>query len=198
METLTSVRRPNASVRSRRVAAHLVAVAALLCLVTLVPAVYVFHAALPYNPVQLPGGRSAELRVIAPQGWKFFTRDPREERLLVRVPDGAGGWTSDVTPTNSAPQNLFGALRSARAQPSEMSELLLRVPETEWVACTADPNVCLAAFTRPLVLNNPDPTPTLCGDVGFVMQPPIPWAWARRLGAVILNSKVLRTQVSCS
>lgn len=198
METPAPVGRLDASDRSRPAAARLVAVAALLCLVTLVPAVYIFHAALPYNPVQLPGGRSVGLRVIAPQGWKFFTRDPREERLLVRVPDGAGGWTSDVTPTNSAPRNLFGALRSSRAQPSEMSELLLRAPEEAWVACTEDPDVCLAAFAPPLALTNPDATPTLCGDVGFVLQPPVPWAWARRLGAVTLDSKVLRAEVSCS
>jgi len=198
MDTPAHHRGHDATVPSRLAAARLVAITAALCLVTLVPAVYIFHAALPFNPVQLPGGRSRGLRVLAPQGWKFFTRDPREERLLVRVPEASGAWSSDATTTTSAPRHLFGLRRTARAQPMELGNLLSQVRDEQWTACDDHPDACLARIAGRLALVNTDSSPTLCGELGFVLQRPTPWAWARRLGDVQLDSKVLRAQVSCS
>jgi antimicrobial peptide system SdpA family protein len=198
MDTPVLTNGPVAEVPPRLAAVRLVVLAAALGSLTLVAAGYMFHAALPFNPVEIPGGRSLDVRLIAPQGWKFFTRDPQEERLFVRTPDGSGGWSSDTTTMASAPRHLFGVRRTGRAQPMEMSKILSQVREEQWSACVDDPDACLARAPDPLALANPDSTPTLCGPVGFVLQRPIPWAWARRLGDVQLDSKVLRAQVSCS
>ncbi len=198
MDTSVPNTGPGAARQTPLTAGRLVGVAALLCTVTLVAAAYVFHAALPFNPVRLPGVRGRDIRTIAPQGWAFFTRDPQEERLLVRVPDASGNWSSEATTTSSAPRHLFGALRSARAQSLEMNSLLSKVRPEQWTACDEAPDACLSRREERIALVNSDTTPTLCGAVGFVLQRPIPWAWARRLGDVQIDSKVLLAQVSCS
>ena len=41
---------------------------------------YALHGSMPTNPVNLPMEERIHTSLWAPEGWKFFTRDPQEER----------------------------------------------------------------------------------------------------------------------
>lgn len=155
---------------------------------------YSFHAALPANPIRLPFAEAVDIRTMAPQGWAFFTRDPREADIDVRAAEAA--WTSLLHPNNST-FSLLGASRDARAQRIELGMLSTRIPSAKWVRCKGDPAICLEESRVVLHLENDYPIPTLCGDLGFVKAPPVPWAWSGTERSIHMPSKISRVTVSC-
>jgi antimicrobial peptide system SdpA family protein len=161
--------------------------------------VVVAHRSLPHNPVRLPVG-TVVLQFIgatAPQGWAFFTRNPREPTTLMyrRAPDGQ--WKKASIGPTSRPAYLFGLDRSARAQALEMGWIFQNMTFEEWVPCDEIPEQCLQRFQIQHSITNEIPSPTLCGAIGFARVPPVPWAWRRSLETITMPSKVVAVQMSC-
>ena len=155
------------------------------------------HAVLPYNPVRLHAGARSVASAILPQGWKFFTRDPREEALRPYRPvAGDSAWTSASEMHHSRPAAAFGLRRDARAQGIEMGLLLYGLPAQMWSGCDDAVETCLTAAPVATTLTNESPAPSLCGTIGFVLQKPVPWAWASP-AAVHMPSRVLKVVVKC-
>ncbi len=156
---------------------------------------YVLHASLPFNPIRLPYAERIQARFWIPEGWGFFTRNPREERVTPYA-WRADGWISASLGPHGRSSNLFGLNRISRAQNVEMGLLLQRVPNRMWRDCTGSSTACIDSVTRVPELRNRSPRPTLCGDIAFVRQQPIPWAWVRLHGAV-MPSRVTRIRSKC-
>src|SRR5262245_7944490 len=53
---------------------------------------YTVHPVLPANPIQLPLEDHNPFLKLFPQGWGFFTRDPRTMDLSALVRTSAGSW----------------------------------------------------------------------------------------------------------
>ncbi|MFY0526553.1 SdpA family antimicrobial peptide system protein [Archangium gephyra] len=166
--------------------------------VTLILGVYTVYAALPYNTIQLPHSQGSPIRTVLPQGWKFFTRNPTEPQLGLRLQTSSGNWVDGSLGQNASPRQLFGIRRDSRAQPSEAEALLRDVPASRWTDCEGPPERCLEASAPVAAVSNPVRDATLCGEVGFILQKPVPWAWARMLGDVVMPSRVVRLEVQCS
>ena len=147
-------------------------------------AVYSIHAAMPFNPVRLPFEDSLRVSRLLPQGWAFFTRDPREERLTVhRLRDGR------LVPAGRSPHvraaNAFGLNRVSRAEGVEL-ELLVAAAEQRatggWTPCATVPAECARALIAIGGVHDLDPVvprPLVCGDVILKLEAPVPWAWSR-------------------
>src|SRR5215470_17697398 len=87
--------------RLRRLA--LLALATFTFLATV--AVYAVHGTMPANALKLPGESKERLILFLPEAWKFFTRDPREERLSVFRREPSGAWSRFSAPVNADPHN---------------------------------------------------------------------------------------------
>lgn len=159
--------------------------------------VYALHPALKFNPLRLPFESSLRMQRWTPEGWKFFTRNPREDRtrLLGRRQDGA--WIDIGLGPNFKVSNLLGFSRVPRAQGIELALLVHDVAKSEWVRCTEQPEACLERLDHSVPLSNHSPEPTVCGTVGFVMQQTMPWAWASMTPEPIMPSRVMRLEVQC-
>lgn len=156
----------------------------------------VVHAYLPPNAILLPyEGRLRQLLIaVAPQGWAFFTRNPREDRLLVFART-AVGWRSVHAGPHSEPRHVFGFDRSSRAQGVELGLLRVTIPTDRWSDCDESITTCVADLT-PYVVTNPSPHPTLCGDIALAYQEPVPWAWADQPD-LEMPSRAVRLSVNC-
>jgi antimicrobial peptide system SdpA family protein len=132
---------------------------------------------------------------IIPEGWSFFTRDPREPKDVVYR--RARGGLSQVTFANTSARNAYGVSRAARAMDAELMGLLEPVLESTWRDCDGAPEACVAA-ARPLALTNWSETRFICGDVAVVRAPPVPWAWRRSRDRIHMPSRVLALKVDCS
>jgi antimicrobial peptide system SdpA family protein len=153
---------------------------------------FVLDASLPYNPIRLPIS-GQQVHAWLPEGWGFFTRDPREPDLYV-YRNSHNRWETASLGPHSQPRHIFGLSRSSRAQGVELGLLLHRTPHTKWAECRGDPVLCLMAAPT-VTVQNPSSSPTLCNELGVILQPPVPWAWSAH--KIRMPSKVIRLEVSC-
>ena len=165
---------------------------ALRCFVVLlvlawgVPVTYALRFYLPFNPSRLASSAPSFMALI-PEGWGFFTRDAREEDLFTYFKNDSDRWVL-------ARQWTFGFGRSRRKSSIEAASILARIG-TEAAECSDDHLSCLSSVVPGETIATTHPSPTLCGDIGFVIQKPVPWAWAA--ADVVMPSRFVRVIVTC-
>lgn len=157
---------------------------------------YALHPTLPYSPVRLPGARMAHSFLWAPQGWSFFTRDPREEDRTVYVRRDSV-WESAMLAPHDRLSNLGGLRRKSRAQMVELALLLEGIPADAWQPCAASLQECLGRIPQGRAVRNTAPAPSMCGTIAVMLQRPVPWAWARSSKPVTMPYRMLSLEVSC-
>lgn len=189
-------REPHAT---RRVDRALGIVAALLAVGWSVLGLYVAHSQMPPNALELPFEAQVRplARILAPEGWNFFTRNPREERALPFMRHADGTWASAHAGPHAQARYAFGLNRVSRAQGVEIGLLLGGIPSSAWEACQESISTCLASGGPVMHLRNVSPAPTLCGDVGLALEEPLPWAWIESRDEVTMPSRVARLDVTC-
>ena len=161
--------------------------------------VYALAVALPASPLDLPFAeeRALTIRALVPQGWAFFTRSPREPRVIPYAPAEDGTWRSVHARRHAEPAQVFGLNRSSRAQGVEMGLLLDAVGSDGWRECDDGPAACIAATPRSIATENVSPEPTLCGPVVLVRQEPLPWAWSRTSSQESMPVQTAGLEISC-
>lgn len=156
---------------------------------------YSIHAAMPFNPVALPYEQLLQVRFWLPQGWQFYTKNPRDERLLLLATDGSP--LPEVSWPMAAKSNWFGIKRTARAIGVEAGALFVQIPETAWRECRrSEWSTCIKGL-QPVTVENPTPRPRLCGTVIFGRQAPVPWAWSRTVDNRGTTVRLARVNVEC-
>ncbi len=169
---------------------------AALGVVWMVGVLYAVYPVLPFNPARLPLSETVETQFWVPEGWAFFTRNPREPRMLIYVEEG-DGWQSALMGPHARASNLFGFNRASRAQGVEMGMLFTEVRQGPWQPCTGPIPECLDSLSPADTLVNISPRPTLCGVVGLAQQEPVPWAWSRSRKPITMPSEVIKLKVAC-
>ena len=156
---------------------------------------YVVIASVMDHPLRASYRERQNLIAISPQGWAFFTRNPREsvERIYQRQ---SAQWRP-TSFSNSSPRNLFGVRRAARAVSAELASMLGQIPQGRWTSCTDSLDVCLRQASPPIRVENKSTLRTLCGEVAVERRPPVPWAWSRRIDRINMPGKVLRFTAVC-
>jgi antimicrobial peptide system SdpA family protein len=152
------------------------------------------YPALPPNAIQIPQGVTQAARLLVPEGWAFFTASPRTVYPQAYELSRRGTWR-DQGGSLAVPSDLFGLDRSLRAEGTEIALLVQSVPARAWRDCGSVPARCLSAAPVAVRLVNTSTLDNLCGDVGFVRQQVLPWAW--RDSGTVMPSLVLRAEVSC-
>jgi len=158
--------------------------------------VYAIHGSLPHNPIALPLEKELSMRAWAPEGWKFFTRNPKEERPVLFV-QRDGQWQRAETGPASRPHYLFGLNRAGRVQGLELGLILEHIPRGAWHNCDKTPLDCISTSATAITVTNRSPRSTLCGSVGLAMQKPIPWSWIGLPRPVVMPSRIVRLKVKC-
>lgn len=153
------------------------------------------HAIMPVNPItRLPLQKEINIPSWFPQGWGFFSKDPRDPYFsVVNISDSALA----VAWPNSLPENYFGLNRYGRSQGIEAGLLISKVPEKDQSECKESPYLCLTKSKVAMELENTSPDPTICGDIGFIFQEPIPWAWSKNGKKIEMPSKIVRVSITC-
>src|SRR5438094_1471433 len=100
---------------------------------------YAVHIELPANALDLPfeGSIKPPLQAVVPEGWGFFTRDPREARLLPYVRE-AGAWRAAREGPHGEPREGFGFNRPARAPGVWLGLLGTSIPAQAWEGVAAE------------------------------------------------------------
>ncbi len=134
---------------------------------------------MPPNPISLPLGQSLAIKSLIPQGWGFFTRNPREPQILFFEESMPGQW-EEVNLSNRQVRHFFGLGRGNRFEMMALQTSLQGVPEDQWRDCSGP--------TRKYTDSVPDayfttgPTGPLARVVRaecFIarIQEVVPWSW---------------------
>jgi antimicrobial peptide system SdpA family protein len=149
------------------------------------------------SPLRPSHMQKMNLLVMAPEGWSFFTRDPREASEYPYLPTPQG-WRY-AGQTNSAAVNGFGVRRGARLQGIELSALLKQVPRERWVKVETGVGPALDTAAIPVVpVRNLIVRKTLCGEVLVERRERVPWAWSRSRDRITMPSTMVRLSARCS
>lgn len=153
----------------------------------------VLLGSVPDSPLRPSLRLRQDVVAIAPQGWAFFTRDPREpvDRIYAR----SGPEWVQVTYSNSSRRNWLGLKRDARALNVELASLLTEVDSSQWSDCKGRIETCREIPAVPVV--NRSRLRALCGEILVERRPPTPWAWSRAKRPVLLDSKIAQLDVRC-
>lgn len=156
---------------------------------------YVLLGSVLDHPLRASYRERQNLIAISPQGWGFFTRDPREPvELIYRWEKGR--WLL-YSFSNSSLRNLLGVRRAARASSVELQPMLAQVPSERWVDCKGAVDLCLRQ-AAPARVKNRSTLKRLCGRIGVERRPPIPWAWSRHSGDLQMPGKVVQLEAVCA
>lgn len=157
-------------------------------------AVLAVYASLPANAIQLPQTLTRSAGDLMPQGWNFFTASPLTVYPQAFERSASRAWVYQGG-SLAVPSDLFGLDRSRRALSTETALLIQYLPERDWRKCDGAPTLCLDHAPVAMRLVNTSTLDNLCGDVGFVRQQVLPWAW--RDTGTVMPSSVIRAEVSC-
>lgn len=156
-----------------------IATAAVVMLVVAVTAIF----SLP-SRVHLPRSWQtsfSSVQSLVPQGWGFFTRNPREAAVIPYVHNGTE-WVNANRGPNAQLRYLLGLNRESRLTEFDLTQVMHNATTVlTWTPC-AEPEIdsCVASATAAGVV----PVVTygyqlrLCGDVLIIRQEPIPLAYA--------------------
>jgi antimicrobial peptide system SdpA family protein len=149
----------------------------------------------PYQP-----GRSMRTLALAlaPQGWGFFTKSPREpSQRFYRV--GPAGLERIDYP-NASFKALGGISRSARAFSLEAAPLLIQIPKSDWRECTVQVEKCAVAASEFALkrVRNTSRLRQLCGRILIDERPPVPWAWSSRRPPDSMPGRLVEFLSDCS
>lgn len=141
-----------------------------------------------------------DVQQVMPQGWGFFTRNPREPKSYTYgKPDGRE-WRAVETEKISSARWLFGISRAGRVQRIEIDRLSEGLSKDAWISCGAVEHVtCLNSLSteKAVTLVNSMPHPEICGTVGFVAEDTMPWAWRSDADKLRMPVKGVLAEVEC-
>jgi len=165
---------------------------------------YVVYAAFPGRSSGLPidNGAGRALNAVLPQGWAFFTSDPRATAYLPYREGADSTWRSIAAGPLARAGNGFGFDRSPRVQDQQVESVVAGVQSRYWHTCPAglalaSVEVCFHGDPRGVYVTSPWPIRALCGQVGIVAASPVVWFRARRGGPAFEAAKVLMVDVRC-
>lgn len=170
----------------------------ILFILLLIPYVLLFFIStqniFPGNPVKEKTSKIGKhLYEFFPQGWAFYSKNPRESTY--RVVYTKTGKSATQFP-NASPSNYFGFTREGRAQGIEAGRLVAGLHESKWMK-TEDNPIEFGRHLKPIKIKNDLQKPTLKGDILVYYEQPVPWNWAKNFKkGEYMPSKVVRIDVS--
>lgn len=151
---------------------------------------------MPYNSMgTLLYGKSTLLfRSLLPEGFAFFTRNPREFQIALYTKD-----KEEVNLHNGSPRFWFGLKRYPRTFNVELGQIFPIIADQEWYNCESGNLECLNDDLLPVyTIKSNFSTPIVVGDYYVKISDPVPWAWARSFKQKnrSMPSKVMRVSIT--
>lgn len=159
-------------------------------------AVTVAVAAMPFNTLNLSDDLRSTVMSLIPEGWGFFTKNPRDPEIQVAVLHNRRLEKLNIVSSFEA-KYAFGFNRLSRAQGLELDALLGELQASSvWRDCQQKTSICAENLLVQKRLVNSAQFPTLCGNLVLFERRPVPWAY-RNMNPN-MPSRLTRVEVVCS
>jgi antimicrobial peptide system SdpA family protein len=157
-----------------------------------------FFYTMPDNPVKLNVNLDNNLFTFVPQGWAFFTRNPREAQIVIYKRNNMNQF-EEINQRHSSFHNFFGLNRRASKIFSELQFIKSKINDTlyensQW---NYQENLRSKIPNRVINVRNQMINPILCGEYIVVYQKFVPWAWTKSLNKIQMPAKIIRLNIEC-
>lgn len=162
---------------------------------------FVIISSLPFNPLSFNKDRRAVIGSLLPQGWRFFTKNPRDHNIYIYANDRNNQWQLHSNLPNAALANYFGLRRVSRKIGLEYGLLRDKLRDASLWSKTSGHNhrAIIFADTIPVrFVRNDSNVPLLCGTFYFVEAEPLPWAWSKDYDPTLMPSQIIKVYCLCS
>lgn len=157
----------------------------------------VFLYSIEVNPIKLNVNLNNKIFTFVPQGWAFFTRNPREAQIILyKVSNNR----LDLIPQrHSSIENLYGLNRNASKLMAELQFIKAKLnlnlyKNTVW---NYQENKFSEIPREAVMIKNQMEYQLLCGEYIVVFQKTIPWAWSKSMKKLKMPSKIIRLKIVC-
>jgi antimicrobial peptide system SdpA family protein len=152
------------------------------------------------NPVKYRFETGSILYSFVPQGWAFFTRDPREAQIAMYQKNDDGNYHLLDT-RNASGKFYFGLDRRAAKVMAELQYAKRHIPMQNYVDSTFNYQT-EAIFTNTNTLphynfENVLHAPSLCGEYVIVFQKSLPWSWISNLENIKMPAQIVKVKFQC-
>lgn len=154
-------------------------------------------AALPATVVTSSWAQRTQVRVVLPQSWAFFTRDPQTPSLVLYRSGRGRAERADTLPQTSLANGL-GLSRSQRSQDTEKAILASEV--TDWVDCSAlDAVDCLTRVGTHAAqeVSGVRRDPNFCGTYVLALRQTTPFNYRRASRLEAQPTRAAKIAVRC-
>jgi len=172
-----------------------------LLVFSLVIIFYVLVISLPYNPAYrlFSNLNVVEVKRLLPEGFGFFTRDPRENKMVFyRIENGI--FHKFMDKDSKAIEALYFSrkVRAINLEAGTIYESL--VGNANWYECNnITRDKCFLDEKVPLVeIQNSTKHALICGDFIVQIYETLPWAWSSSFSQELMPSNVVRLKIACN
>ena len=149
-----------------------VAFSLLLLLAVILLIFNILRSSIGLSPLQPGFQQRYASSILFPEGWGFFTRDPRTERIQLYRSEGSTVG-SEVSFKSASARNLLGFSRKARRIQMEIARITAGVPDSIWSSqVTNHPRIEISRDVGLHFIKE--------GDYTLKKSWPVPWAWAKK------------------
>ncbi|WP_258101254.1 SdpA family antimicrobial peptide system protein [Marinoscillum pacificum] len=150
----------------------------------------------PTNPITISSSRGLWVGSLFPEGFKFFTKNPREPVVQIYEKGLDGSWEVIRHYPNFKSQNLFGIKRESRAIGLEVANILKYIKPEEMISIARRElkNIDIDLINVPADENSP----IMCGEFLISSEEPIPWAWLSSFDMQNQKLNVVHINIDCN
>lgn len=156
---------------------------------------YIADGSLGYNTIQINKSFNKLAFAISPQGWGFFTRNPREPLIdLYAISDDQ---IKKVSIPNASLKYFWGFNRGMRVSSSQIAYFMDQIPRDKWIFDHTHKPDSIIQNTIPFTVLNDFSYPFHCGKFLLAKTERIPWAWSKHREKIKMPRSVVVIDVTC-
>lgn len=156
----------------------------------------IFLVTVKGNPIEITNEVDSRVFNFIPQGWAFFTRNPREAQISIYKIEN-GSILKPYPQRHSSFINLFGLKRTSSKILTELQLIKLKTSDSLYSDMKWNYQVDKYSKlpTKSFEYKNEIFDPILLGNFIVVYQKPVPWAWSKSIKKIKMPSKVIRFKI---
>lgn len=140
--------------------------------------------------------KNSKLSAILPQGWAFFTRNPREDQITIYSQKGENIINVSLKTTNKS--ELFGIKRSNRFIQDKLGNIISEIDKKYWYNTQTDydfRNIANALNHVSISVSYP----SLCGTYIIEVKKIMPWSYFKSelSSNISLDTKLIKLTLIC-